>query len=55
MQNDDLKNNIQQILGGLKSDGDKLVRDFEKTLEQYQRQLVAELSKSSSKNTETNS
>ncbi len=55
MQNNDLKNNIQQILGDLKTDGDKLVKDFEKTLEQYQQQLVAELSKSSSENTETNS
>lgn len=48
MQDNDLKNNVQQILSDLKTDGEKLVKDFEKTLEQYQRRLVDELSKSSS-------
>jgi len=55
MQNDNLKNNVQQILGDLKSDGDKLVKDFEKTLAQYQQQLIDELSKSSSQVSDTNS
>ena len=55
MQNNDLKNNVQQILGDLKTDGNKLVKDFEKTLEQYQQQLVDELSKSSSQVLDSNS
>lgn len=55
MQNNDLKKNVQQILGELKTDGEKLVKDFEKTLEQYQQQLVDEISKSSSQASDSNS
>jgi phenolic acid decarboxylase len=47
MQNDDLKNNIEQILNDLKSDGNKLLKEFEEKLEVYKKQLVDEFSKSS--------
>jgi hypothetical protein len=48
MQNDDLKGDVKQILDDLKSEGDELLKEFEEKIEVNKKQLIDELQKSSS-------
>jgi F0F1-type ATP synthase membrane subunit b/b' len=52
MQNDDLKDNVKQILDDLKSEGDKLLKEFEEKIEDHKKQFIDELSKSSNSQSE---